>query len=90
MRDSKSIRGNSDLYSIVSKPTDSCSTLALSTGGTIFNQNMMTKMRSSTIKSFQTVFANRLATTTYPSRCTACSCEYNYMFGMSRTVCNKC
>lgn len=89
MRDLRSIRGNTDLYSIISKPTDSCSTLALSTGGTIFNQNMM-RMKSSTVKSFQTVFANRLAATTSPARCSSCSCEYNYLFGISRTVCNKC
>ena len=90
VRDIRSVRGTARLYPIISKPSDYCSELALQTGGTVFDMNMMTKMSSNIIKSFQTVFANRLALTTTPSRCTSCVCEYNPLFMMSRAACNKC
>lgn len=90
MKDTRRTRGRTDLYSITNKPSDYCSSLALQTGGTIFDLNMMTKMQSPVIKNFQTVFANRLALFTYPSQCTVCSCEYNDIFQMARSVCKKC
>jgi hypothetical protein len=90
MRDARRLKGNSRLYDITTKPNDYCSSLALQTGGTVFDLNMMTQKQSSTIKSFQTVFANRLALTTYPSSCSVCSCEYNELFQMARSVCKKC
>lgn len=90
LRDAKAVNGNSQIYSITNKPTDSCSSLALQTGGTIFDLTMMTKSRAPTSKNFQTVFANRLSMTAYPLRCTVCSCEYNSLFSMTRTVCKRC
>jgi hypothetical protein len=90
MRDARAVRGNKNLYSITTKPTDSCSSLALQTGGTVFDLNMMTKMRGQVTKSFQTVFANTMALTAYPPTCTTCSCEYSSVFHMPRSSCRRC
>jgi len=90
LRDIRSLRGNTRLYPIVTKPTDACSSLALQTNGVVFDVNMMKTMRSSTIKSFQTVFANVMSNNVAPQRCTSCTCEYNELFMTSRTVCSAC
>lgn len=90
MKDVKSLKGNTKIYPITSKPKDQCSYLALRTDGTVFDLNMLTKQRDYIAKSMLTVFAKRMAMTAMPSDCQICSCEYNELFMMPRSVCRQC